>query len=834
MRQRTNQRERMAAVVLFILLAILVLLNAGDSSPAALDRTLYSAAKIQYDRGNYDSASLIARNGYDRRSTPAGSRREWDFRVLLAHSLLELDRVEEAEALLRQRAPAPHLEAQRLAALAYARYRRQEYEAARTFLKQAEALAGAEVDETRARIELTRGMIEAKTGHYSEAESSFRRVLASLSDPDSSIAARAYINVGFLYLSQHRCDEALPWLERVRSVSKKTGARDLDAFAVGNLGVAYLCLGDLDRSVKLLSEAVTLAERSKDEVLKQRWLDKAGEAYEVMGDYSRASECLRSARALAKEGIDDDWTIDVLANLTGIALTTGDLSLARRLNAESRAIAARLNTPAAGILPSINAGLIAAARKQFDRADGEFRAAVDASRSVGDVVSLWQSYSGLAASYRAAGRLPDAGREYRNALNVIEMERSKLRLDEQRMTFLASLIRFYQDYVDFLMDRGEQMRALEVAIASRARVMAERAGRTDALEAGAAGNLRRLAAETGVVLLTYWVAPGRSFLWVIDAAGVHAFVLPGQNEIAARATRWQSAVAAGDDPFAAEAASGRWLFAHLIGDHYSVPPGSRVVVIPDSILNYLNFETLPAADGRRYWIEDVTAAVAPSAALLRRSEPARGRLLLIGDPDFATAEYPRLPHVKSEIGIVSGQFADRDVYTGPDATPDAYRRAEPERYAIIHFAAHSVANIEAPLDSAVMLAGPADNHKLYARDILSRPLRAHLVTLSACQTAGRKNFAGEGLTGFAWAFLSAGAENVIAGMWDVDDRATSELMARFYAPLPSGVPPAASLREAKLALMRSSPIYRKPYYWAAFQTFTRALYGPGRQHSNSN
>jgi CHAT domain-containing protein len=142
----------------------------------------------------------------------------------------------------------------------------------------------------------------------------------------------------------------------------------------------------------------------------------------------------------------------------------------------------------------------------------------------------------------------------------------------------------------------------------------------------------------------------------------------------------------------------------------------------------------------------------------------------------------------------------------------------------LHFAAHAVAHRESPLDSAIILAGPADSRKLYARDILAQPLTADLVTLSACETAGSRTYYGEGLLGFSWAFLSAGARNVVAGLWPVDDRATAHLMERFYQAIDAGRPPAAALRQAKLDLMASGATYRKPRYWAAFETFTRVLY----------
>ena len=92
------------------------------------------------------------------------------------------------------------------------------------------------------------------------------------------------------------------------------------------------------------------------------------------------------------------------------------------------------------------------------------------------------------------------------------------------------------------------------------------------------------------------------------------------------------------------------------------------------------------------------------------------------------------------------------------------------------------------------------------------------------QTAGSRTYYGEGLTGFSWAFLSAGARNVVAGLWDVDDRATTLLMKDFYDELSSGLSPVSALRRAKLNLMARGGINRKPRYWAAFETFTKALY----------
>ena len=121
-----------------------------------------------------------------------------------------------------------------------------------------------------------------------------------------------------------------------------------------------------------------------------------------------------------------------------------------------------------------------------------------------------------------------------------------------------------------------------------------------------------------------------------------------------------------------------------------------------------------------------------------------------------------------------------------------------------------------PLESAVILSPDRDSYKLYARDVVQHPLKAYLVTISACNGAGTKTYAGEGLVGLSWAFLRAGAQNVIAGLWEVSNASTPQLMDELYRGIHNGEDPATALRKAKLTLMHSTGNYRKPFYWAPF------------------
>ena len=60
---------------------------------------------------------------------------------------------------------------------------------------------------------------------------------------------------------------------------------------------------------------------------------------------------------------------------------------------------------------------------------------------------------------------------------------------------------------------------------------------------------------------------------------------------------------------------------------------------------------------------------------------------------------------------------------------------------------------------------------------------------------------------------------MVAALWDVNDASTAQFMSKFYERLNAGDDPAVALRTAKLAMLHSNNIYRRPFYWAPFQLY---------------
>lgn len=145
-----------------------------------------------------------------------------------------------------------------------------------------------------------------------------------------------------------------------------------------------------------------------------------------------------------------------------------------------------------------------------------------------------------------------------------------------------------------------------------------------------------------------------------------------------------------------------------------------------------------------------------------------------------------------------------------------------KQYRFIHFATHGFLNDRHPELSGMALSmvnkrGGQEDGYLTLHDIYNLDLPVDLVVLSACLSGVGKNVRGEGVIGLTRGFMHAGAQRVVVSLWLVEDRATAELMTRFYSHMlgRNRLAPAAALQRAKMEIA-ANPRWRNPYYWSGF------------------
>ncbi len=672
---------------------------------------------------------------------------------------------------------------------------------------------------------LLRGSILARRGDFNDAERVLERTGALAAQVgDFFNQAAALVNLSFSEFRRGHYDESFKYSNPALGAARKAHSLRLEALTNNNFGMAYTVLRELTQAEDYQNQAIAELREIDDLRNLQIALGELGNVHMLSRQFDRADQDFEQAVEIAK-GIDDlEDAVEWAGQLAAALIRQQKWDLAESWNRQAYALQAKIGGPDQAPLLKLNTADIAAGRGKNEQATQLYCELI--ASSTGNSYLAWNAHMHLGSLYARQKNFKDANSEYEAGLAVIDQVLHEgFEVDANRLSYQDGQMEFFKQYVDLLVEEHQDEEALRVAEYSRARVLSEKLGREPGKIAQVnTDSFRDYAARNGVVLLSYWLGEKRSFVWVVNRKGIHMKILPGQGEIAELVHTYRSMIAEDQrDPVVDGLPQADRLSQMLLGPvQAEIAGASKVIVVPDGELHALNMETLPGPGTGRYWLEDVELAVAPSLNLLE--PPHKGRphpsLLLVGAPNQFNSDYPELPAAKGEIEDIQNRFPGSQKLIGAEATRRGFLSARPSGYAMLHFAAHAEADPQRPLESAVILTKEGDSYKLYARDIADLPLSADLVTLSACRSAGARAYGGEGLVGFAWAFLQSGAHAVIAGLWDVSDSTSSTLMKNMYAGVSHGLSPAAALRQAKLALLQA-PATRKPYYWAPFQTYIR-------------
>ncbi len=716
-----------------------------------------------------------------------------------------------------------------------AQARLHQFSEAEESLTEAERLCTAPEEEACGEVLRAQGVFALQQGQPARARQVFQKTLLfARHRGDRFLEATVLLNLGLGSLSEEHYDEAIDWTDAAFRAASSLDAEVIAIKALGNLGWAYYNLGDPENSLEFSLAAERRSAQAGDVIDQLSWITNAGYVYQQLHDFPRATQSYLRALDLARKTHGKKDIYNALRALALVSQQSGALAAAQTYSDEAIAIARADNNRQDELYPLLVKGLIAA-ETQDDREAERFFSEV--RRDGHSNASLrWRAEHGLARLYERQRRSSLADAEYQAALATFEGARSSLKRDESKLPFSSNAASIYDDYVHFLVAGGQIDAALGWVDYGRARSLADGLGiltknspiGRSALIAASKG--RAAARRNTCTLLYYWLGEKESYLWFITPQKVTLFPLPPRAEIEAAAQRYRQAVLGPQDPLHSGDRDGQWLYTTLVAPARSLLQNSKVFIIPDGNLNNLNFETLIVPEPKpHFWIEDVTIANASSLRLLAAASrpstrfPRERNLLLIGNSVAPNEKYPALAKAADQMANVAKHFpaTQKRVFTAAEATPETYLSSSPEKFAYVHFVAHGIANRSNPLDSAIVLSrsnAQDDSFKLYARDILRHPLRAELVTVSACYGATGRTYTAEGLVGLSWAFLRAGSHHVVAALWEVADVSTDRLMEKFYDELARGATPDVALRNAKLSLLHSE--YHSAFYWGPFQLYS--------------
>jgi CHAT domain-containing protein len=787
-------------------------------------------------QGDFNNALQDA-NHASQQFVALGPEWDWRFRILKAQILISRASPRDALAVLSGDLPS-ELASTDLA-VSKAMYQGISYRSLQQFSKaedqlaQAEKLAQSIKPQLLCQILIARAGVELDQNEFGLSETDYLHAIA-LARQNGMLEqqANAQASLALISTKNDRLDEAVDRNQKALESARALKMAGLEATILGNLGWAYFTLGDYQNSLQFFKQGAEISDRIGLKGYSAYWYTGVANTYMALHQYA-------DAEALSKQTLDrarglgdaETQTITLCLNtLAEVNLRTGRLDEAEKYNHEAVQLEQQ-GLDHFGVREStLVSGRIETGRKHFAEAERLFH--LISADSATETALKWELHARLAELYDAEDKPAQAEQEFRQSIETIKTARDSINRDDSRLSYLAGGIDFYNDYVDFLVRRNRPLDALRVAELSRARMLLEglSVDQKSSSRAIPVVHPQQLAKRLQASLLFYWVGQDHSYLWAITPAQTQCFEIPKASDLEPLAASYSKTIRDLRDPQGPGSAQGQQLYTMLVEPAQQLlPKNGRLILLVDPSLSALNFESLIVpGSSPHFWIEDVTLSNASSLTLLSsaaaRPLSKENNLLLVGNTEPVEA-FPALPKAPEEMHRVASFFpaAKRAVLEGKQATPKAFLSSHPERYAYLHFVTHGTASITRPLDSAVILSKSGDSYKLYARDILQHPLSAELVTISACEGAGGRAYSGEGLIGLSWAFLRAGAHNVVGALWEVNDSAAPQIMDTFYSEMSKGKDPASALRTAKLTLLHNQDpeiVFKKPFYWAPFQLYT--------------
>ena len=656
-------------------------------------------------------------------------------------------------------------------------------------------------------------------------------------------AVGALDDLGKALVRTGRTQEGITAIEQSLRLQRQMGNRAGEAVALSDLGAVYESLGRREAALRSYGLALPILHERGERLREATVLSNLGRLQEEAGDLRGATgSYFRTLRLSEASGRRSDQAAALLG-LARVRRRQGDLPGARQAaeSARDRIEALRVET----VSPELRASFLATKQEYYqfhvdllmelDRrepAAGYDARAFEASelaraRSLLD--ALAQARAGLRSGIdpRLLAREADLG----DRVNAAE----RLRLTLVENGAPAPRIEAAERELRELLGQSERLR-------DRIRRASPRYA---ALSQAHPASLQAIqeALDPDTLLLEYALGRERSYLWAVTRTSVASFERPPQAAIeeAAREALFRLG---SSQQILAPAQTGAVLarLSHLLLDPVAGQLRKRLVIVGDGSLHALPFAALPIPGrGDVPLIAEHEVLSLPSASTLvaLRREPARPRsamtVAVLADPVLGAADprvtpgsagapaslrrpdhgrLERLPFARKEAEAILA-LAPRDRTLGAlglAASRQTVMSGRLEPYGIVHFATHGVLDSRYPELSGIALS----DGFLRVHDIYRLNLPADLVVLSACETALGQEVRGEGLIGLTRAFFSAGARRVLVSLWPVEDRATAELMRRFYREmLQNGLPASAALRAAQDSL-RKEPGWQAPYYWAGF------------------
>ncbi|KAL9987596.1 hypothetical protein ACROYT_G001932 [Oculina patagonica] len=690
--------------------------------------------------------------------------------------------------------------------------------------------------------------------------------------------ASSYANLGTVFRSLGEYDKAKEYQEKALAIRIEIGDRKGEASCYGNLGNVFYSLGEYDKAKEYHEKALAIRIEIGDRKGEASCYGNLGNVFHSLGEYDKAKEYHQKALAISIEIGDREGEASSYGNLGNVFHSLGEYDKAKEYLEKALAIRIEIGNREGEASSYGNLGTVLQSLGEYIMAEGYISTALSISKDIGHRDQEFQLLCNLALLKLFQGNDEEMLSYLLQSINKSENLRGFLKDNDQfKISFSDVQNSPFRLLSAFFCLTGNPNNALYVEELARGRALADLMATQYSVESEISANPQSwigieniIKKESNCVCLYISYFDQDVFLWILKTSGVIRFrritvnenivgaglvgnladffdknfrsfgILPEEscedrslNVIEPKLKSFQEEslgalrlVEEDDEEIENCESSLSLCYKLLIASVADLLDEPEIIIVPNRSLNQVPFAAL-SDEGGKYLSATFRIRIVPSLTTLKliQDSPAdyhsQTGALIVGDPVVGRVRYmgrvenfKPLPCARKEAEMI-GELLSVQPLLGQCAT----KQAVLERLhsgSLIHFAAHGNAERGEIALSPPGLTKSIPQEKDYLltmSDISQVRLRAKLVVLSCCHS-GRGQIRAEGVVGIARAFLGSGVRSVLVALWAIEDRATEQLMHRFYEHLVRGESASESLQEA-MKWMRNNG-FAKVSEWAPF------------------
>jgi CHAT domain-containing protein/tetratricopeptide (TPR) repeat protein len=674
--------------------------------------------------------------------------------------------------------------------------------ARRTYLEALEILTTTENYRTTARAYSGLASAYRMTNDSLDERNALRAAMVlyeRLNNPQGM--AQTLFSLGINYLNEGDTKKALESLNDSLGYSRKINDITAQSYTLGKIGRIHAELNNQEEAAKAIARQIVLGDLVNTSNLKGHVYIEIGISYHSLKMYQEARKYFHLALDTFRLLGNDRETSNAMA---GIALTyegQGDLPAALKTYLESISILEEMRTAGRfeelqSSIAGLNADNYATAIYLSVKLDQQEQAFMLSERA--RARSLLDLLGNVRIDPRrtADPKLVAEERVLRAQLSQLERSGSSPSGSTQGPDAADSAeIHALQDKYDALLIRLKASNPEYVSMRT--------------IDPLPLTEIQKLL-DKNTTLVSYFVTSLRTFAFIVTRSSFQTVSFPvTETNLRAVVTRFRGFSQVNNRDTVDQQLLHLWLINPL--KPYLKTP--VVGIVPHGVLHYLPFAAL--TDGHKVFGEEYQLFYLPNATILpllrQKRKQDRSTLLSISQSrPVGTTSLRYADPAATEIAKLYGTTA----FVGAEAS-ETTLKARAVNSAIIFIAAHGQLNPASPLFSRLVLAPDKENdgmlevHEIYMMDLK----KADLVVLGSCETQLGQQSRGDDIVSLSRAFIYGGTPSVIASLWRVEERATSELMIALFKNLKKGMSKAAALQAAQVQTRASYP---SPYYWAGF------------------